>query len=250
MHALHERPVLVTAFRRARQTATTRWGHLRNWISSPEVAGYTGNSDLESAILWVKKGASESTPGKSSPWLLIVEFFVRFFAQLVFPAVLGLLYLAYLSVHSLSLELLLEFVGIAVAVTVVVDLVVWVLGVALTAGGDAIDHSHEWRYVTRNGTPGARAHAATKKDLYDHTHGYGSWERRKERIRTVCKVISVLVALACPFLEIPFLRASGVVGVLPIVGYLVVYPLLPIAIIVGVALWATKYLNLTPMGPR
>lgn len=155
----------------------------------------------------------------------------------VLPAAIAFLWGA---VRSIRWEVLLQFAGVALGITVGADLLIWGFAKLLTAGGNKIDHAHEWKYVDGRGRPAGRAHAATVKDLYEHSRGHGSWERRNGRIEKTCGVLAVLVSLACPVFEIPFLEEAGVHGVGPIVGYFLIYPMVPLALIGAFVYWVDR----------
>jgi hypothetical protein len=137
--------------------------------------------------------------------------------------------------------ILLRFVGTALGVTVGVDLLIWGHGKSSTGGGDRTVHSHEWRVMTKDGRPGARVGPATAKDLYEHYHGHGSWDRRNSRIKTNCIVLAAVVVFACPLLEIPFLQRAGARGFSAIVGYFLIYRLLPLALLGVAAYWLVRW---------
>jgi hypothetical protein len=146
----------------------------------------------------------------------------------------------YSSVSSIHWGILWRFAGTALGITAGIDLLIWGFVKASTSGGSAIDQSHEWRVVTRDGRPGSRVGPATMKDLYEHTHGHGSWERRNDRISKTGTVLASLAVVICPLCEIPFLLDSGVQGIGPIAGYFLIYPLLPLAVIGGIIYWLWK----------
>jgi hypothetical protein len=141
---------------------------------------------------------------------------------------------------SIQWKTALKFIGISAGSTAVIDLLIWGLSAALTSGGSSTVHSHEWRVATSGGQPGARWGPATRRDVYNHYHGYHSWEESRSRIRRTCGVLAVVMVFACPLLGISFLYDWGVRGVMPIVGYLLVYPVLPVLVIGGLAYWVVK----------
>ena len=178
----------------------------------------------------------------------VIAFFWVLMESYGFPmiiAAIGLLIFAIgygiiLAVSFVHWGILWQFAGIAIGITAGVDLLIWGFVKASTSGGSAIDRSHEWRIVTRNGSPGGRLGPATMKDLYEHTHGHGSWERRNDRISKTGAVLASLTVVICPLCEIPFLLDSGVQGIGPIAGYFLIYPLLPLAVIGGLIYWLSK----------
>jgi hypothetical protein len=170
------------------------------------------------------------------------ETLITFFCNIIVCYGLPLLIFAildgiYTSVSSIHWGILWRFVGTALGITAGVDLLIWGFVKASTGDGLGIDPTHEWRIVTQNGSPGARVGPATMKDLYEHTHGHGSWERRNTRRGTTGAVLASLTVVICPLCEIPFLLNSGVQGFGPIIGYFLIYPLLPLAVIGGVIYW-------------
>ncbi|MGA2569772.1 MAG: hypothetical protein ABSF23_04570 [Terracidiphilus sp.] len=155
-------------------------------------------------------------------------------------AVLAVIVAMWHSVSAIRGAIFLQFAGMAIGITAGVDLLIWGLVKLSTGGGSAIDSRHEWRVLTRNGRPGARVGPATMKDLYEHTHGHGSWDRRNSRRSATGAVLAVVVFFVCPLLEIPFLEEAGIQGLSPIVGYFLIYPLLPLAVIGGLIYWLSK----------
>jgi hypothetical protein len=56
--------------------------------------------------------------------------------------------------------------------------------------GSKMSSSHEWRYMTYDGKPGAYAGPATEKDLYERSHGHGAWKRDERRMLKVLGTIA------------------------------------------------------------
>jgi len=148
------------------------------------------------------------------------------------------------AVRTIHLGILARFAGTAFAITAVIALLLWGLATALTAGGNAIDRTHEWRIVLPGGRPGGRVRAATQKDLYEHRHGHGSWGRRKKRIDSTCLVLAGVAVVVSPLLQLRLLWKAGVGGVVPMIGYFVMYPMLPMVLVTGLAYWLRKYMVL------
>jgi len=141
---------------------------------------------------------------------------------------------------SIQWGILLGFAGRALGLTVAVNLVLWVVSKSAYSKGYETDRSHEWRYVTRGGSPGGRAKSASISDVYDHIHGSGSWEKRKGSLGYFCAVLGVVAVVACPLVEMSYLQSVGVQGVGLFINYLVIYPLLPLALIGVFWAWVVK----------
>lgn len=180
-------------------------------------------------------------------WRSTVEVLAQMTVTFGIP---GAILLMWGAVRTIRWEVLLQFAGVALGITVGADLLIWGFAALLTAGENKVDRTHEWRYVTNRGLPGGRARSATVKDLYEHSHGHGSWQRRNGRIQKTCGVLAVLVALACPVFEMPFLEEAGVHGIGPIAGYFLIYPLLPIALIFGAVFWLDRVTKRIPIPTR
>lgn len=220
-------------FRRCRTTARRPW---REWlykesqrVSEFEAAVHVrGTQSTASTSLRERFGKLAGKAGATLRTLGEVALLM------VVSAVCAFMWDALSSIH---LKILLTFVGTPLAITVVLNLLIWGSGRALTSGEDKIDQSHEWRVVTSSGRPGGRVKSATRKDVYDHVQGHGSWNRRRARIQSTCVVLGGLVALACPFFALPVLWDAGVKDLGPIIGYFLVYPLLPLALLLRTARW-------------
>jgi len=141
---------------------------------------------------------------------------------------------------SIQWGILLGFAGRALGLTVVVDLVLWIVAKGAYSKGYETDRSHEWRYLTRGGRPGGRAKSASISDVYDHIHGSGSWEKRKRSLGYFCTALGVVAVVACPLVEISYLQSVGVQGVGLFINYLLIYPLLPLALIGVFWAWVVK----------
>jgi hypothetical protein len=206
--------------------------------------------EFEKAIRWVRrrdrKLNAKALWGKwihSLPKMsmaLLSQLFWTFLPWGVVFTIVSLIAFMWKAVSLIHWGILWQYAGMAIGITAGVDLLIWGFVAMSTSGGSAIDHSHEWRMVTRNGRPGGRVGPATMKDLYEHTHGHGSWERRNTRRSTTGAVLASLTVVICPLCEIPFLLDSGVQGIGPIVGYYLIYPLLPLAVIGGLIYWLFK----------
>lgn len=61
---------------------------------------------------------------------------------------------------------------------------------SLFAAGSAIDTTAEWRFVGSN----AKYRDATVRDVYDHKHGIGSWNRETKRAASFWRIIFSFVA--------------------------------------------------------
>jgi len=71
-----------------------------------------------------------------------------------------------------------------------------------TGKGYSTDPHAEWRYVNRDGSVGGRYGAATVRDVYEHRHGSGSWQRKEENFLTFVSVLRVgtfVLAIVMPF---------------------------------------------------
>jgi hypothetical protein len=173
---------------------------------------------------------------------------LAFLVQLIPYAVLGVvgagLSLVLATVNFVHWGVLLRFAGIALAATGGVAFLIWGFCALLVSGGNAIDPTHEWRYVNRGGSPGGRFRAGTRRDLYDHIHGSGSWARRDARVMKVCKILCAIAVPVCPLICFPYLQQNGVKDIETYIGCYLVYPVMPailvIAIVAGLAYWYKK----------
>ncbi len=57
--------------------------------------------------------------------------------------------------------------------------------------GWSIDTTHQWIYAKT----GRKHRDATVKDVYEHQHGYGSWEKKVERERKFLQVVCIIAAI-------------------------------------------------------
>ncbi|NOT62003.1 MAG: hypothetical protein HOP19_17450 [Acidobacteria bacterium] len=83
------------------------------------------------------------------------------------------------------------------------------LQAAISDGGYANSSNANWHYVTRDGSHGAIHHAASVRDVFEHRHGHGSWQRQQEsqqNFLTVLHVIAIPFSIYAPF----YLRSKGV----------------------------------------
>jgi hypothetical protein len=219
---------------------------IKDPIENPREDFLSDLEEFEKAVRWVRRGARKSKIGtawrggiRSLPQVgiaLLSEILWIIVPCAVFAVIVAMWH----SVSAIRGAILLQFAGMAIGITAGVNLLIWGFVKLSTGGGSAIDRRHEWRVLTRNGRPGARVGPATMKDLYEHTHGHGSWERRNSRRSATGAVLAVVVFFVCPLLEIPFLEQAGVHGVSPIAGYFLIYPLLPLAVIGGLIFWLNK----------
>jgi hypothetical protein len=78
--------------------------------------------------------------------------------------------------------------------------------------GSALDNTHEWRYVRGGG----RISAATKQDVFDHYHGRGGYDARRESSGRVLKIIfftvSSIITLAAVGGVVWYLNLRGANG--------------------------------------
>jgi len=71
-----------------------------------------------------------------------------------------------------------------------------------TGDGYSIHPNTEWRYVNRDGSVGGYSGAATVKDVYEHQHGRGSWQRAEKKFLTsvgFLRVGAFVLAIVIPF---------------------------------------------------
>jgi hypothetical protein len=207
--------------------------------TNPCVDYLSGIEEFDKAVRWVRRRTriSKATAAwhkcmSSLPQMslaFLIQMFWLFLPWVILAAIVAMWH----SVSAIHGIIFLQFAGMAIGITTGVDLLIWGFVKASTVGGSAIDPTHEWRIRLPNGKPGARVKPGTMKDLYEHTHGHGSWERRNTRIKNTGTVLACLTILACPLLEIPFLQNAGVQGIGSIIGYFLVYPLLPLAVLGG-----------------
>jgi hypothetical protein len=80
----------------------------------------------------------------------------------------------------------------------------------LAASGFETARTHEWRYVTKNGTPGARSGPATERDVYEHLHGVGSWEASQKNGRLLLDICVTGLAIGLPLIYIHTHRREAV----------------------------------------
>jgi len=62
---------------------------------------------------------------------------------------------------------------------------------AYSPKGWSIDTTHQWIYAKT----GRKHRDATVKDVYEHQHGYGSWEKKVERERKFLQVVCIIAAI-------------------------------------------------------
>lgn len=217
-------------------------------------AGFSaGSEEFQKAIQWVRMRARiAKVKSVCREWIGIlpavgVSLLILLFWSLLPTVASATAGAIWSSVKTIQGAIFWRFAGTAFGITAGVDLLIWGIVKASTGSGSAIDNSHEWRLVTRSGSPGGRVRAATIRDLYNHTHGHGAWERRNSRMKTAGAVLASVAVLVCPLFGIPSLQEAGVQGTAAIIGYYLVYPLLPlaaigvlVAVIAGLAYWLSK----------
>ena len=144
------------------------------------------------------------------------------------------------SISAVSWWTLCKYAGIEILVFAGLLVVIWLLVKLMTGGGYSVDRSHEWRLMGRDGKPGAHYRDATTKDVYEHQHGHGSWERRNETIRSVSTFASVGAWFAAGAIVWPHLQAHGVGGLgCGILFFL--WPVGPIAVVVIAGMLLAKF---------
>jgi hypothetical protein len=82
-----------------------------------------------------------------------------------------------------------------------------------TRDGYSIHPNAEWRYVNRDGRAGGRYGPATVRDVYEHRHGSGSWQRKEENFLTFVSVLRVgtfVLAIVIPFFSVDWLVPGDV----------------------------------------
>lgn len=99
-------------------------------------------------------------------------------------------------------------VAAAVAVGAAASLLASLLRRAVLGGGYKASGTHEWRYVDRRGKPAARFGDASRKEVYEHLHGRGSWEERGRYSDWL--ILAVAVAAAVVFLHLQFAPSSWI----------------------------------------
>ena len=73
---------------------------------------------------------------------------------------------------------------------------------AIDSSGYEKDYSHEWRLKGTN----IRYKDATVRDVYEHTHGYGSWIKMIEQYRRTLSAFAFILSFALPFFGTYYLR--------------------------------------------
>jgi len=145
------------------------------------------------------------------------------------------------TVQLMERRVLWHYAGEAFTDSAGLSLLIWAITAAMAARGNVAVTSHEWRVRLPNGQPGARVGPATRRAVYEHTH-HENWERRNARIRTVAIILSAIAIFGCPLLETRWLM-SHVQGIRAIVGYYVVCPVLPFAIVGGLIAALVRWLS-------
>ena len=70
------------------------------------------------------------------------------------------------------------------------------------SGGYRKAEGWKWHYVARGGGAGAEHSSATIRDVYDHSHGQGSWERSLKSQRKTARVMAISIGAVMPFAAI------------------------------------------------
>jgi len=189
--------------------------------------------NFEDFFRTLRKARHNSAPAKEATWGEALWGLFVGASPISFPIVLIFSLFAISSfwklASTLQFAVLLAFTGRSLAVTLALALPIWGFGRMSASGGGNIDRSHEWRLVTKDGRPGARVRDATARDLYEHTHGYGSWDKHARGTKRACFVLCVLLFLVCPLFWLSYLRESGA-DFIKIAVYYAIYPLAPVVL--------------------
>lgn len=109
--------------------------------------------------------------------------------------------------HAMWFALSVIFTAVSTAVGALI--VSWASN-TLASSGFETARTHEWRYVTKNGTPGARSGPATERDVYEHLHGVGSWEASQKSGRLLLDICVTGLAIGLPLIYIHTHRSEAV----------------------------------------
>ncbi len=120
-------------------------------------------------------------------------------------------------------------VGASLGAVCLANLLTVSISASLGHSGYETDESHEWRLLDGSGKPAARIGPASRKDVHDHHHGRGSWEKR---CRQQASILNVLTVVGSPVLALLLIHFN-------------LYPLGPtwIAVGLGFALFVTSMVS-------